>query len=373
MDRVQARPCSVHLHGPPIREQLDGVMRSKRSSLLAVLAFAILAGPPPAAAQAYPERPITFIVPYGAGGPLDTVARIISERMQVALKQRIVIENVAGASGTVGVGRAVRAAADGYTVCVGNWPTHVVNGAMFNLNYDLVEDFGAVALLVSNPYIMLVRKNLPAKNVAELISHLKANPGGATLGTAGPGSGQHIGGLYFQNITGTSMRMVPYRAGAIDILKDLVGGHIDLTFEQAISALPSIRGGIVNAYAVASPTRLRVLPDVPSADEAGAPGVHISAWTGLFVPKGTPKDRIGILTKAAMESLADSSLVARLEDLGQTIPPPEQQTAEALHAYHKAEIARWWPLIKAAKGEGKSGAGKASDDKSGEGQADAPK
>jgi tripartite-type tricarboxylate transporter receptor subunit TctC len=340
-------------------------MRRKRSKLIAILAWAVLAGTMPAVAQTYPERSITFIVPYGAGGPLDTVARIISERMQTALKQSIVIENVAGASGTVGVARAVRAEPDGNTVCVGNWPTHVVNGAMFNLNYDLVEDFAPVALLVSNPYIMLVKKNLRAKNVAELIAHLKANPGGATLGTAGPGSGQHIGGLYFQNITGTSMRFVPYRAGAIDILKDLVGGHIDLTFEQAISALPSIRGGIVNAYAVASPTRLRALPDVPSADEAGAPGVHISAWTGLFVPKGTPKDRIAVLTKAAIESLADPALVQRLEDLGQTIPPPEQQTAEALHAYHKAEIARWWPLIKAAKAESKASEGKSGEDKAG--------
>ena len=332
------------------------------SRLLAIFAYAFVAGLVPTAGHAYPERPITFIVPYGAGGPLDTVARIVTERMRVSLKQSTVIENVPGASGTIGVGRAVRAAPDGYTVCVGNWPTHVVNGAMFNLAYDLVEDFEPVALLTSNPYIMLVRKNLPAKNVAELITFLKANPGGATLGTAGPGSGQHIGGLYFQNVTGTTLRFVPYRAGAIDVLKDLVGGHIDLTFEQAISALPSIHGGSVNAYAVASSTRLAAVPDVPSVDEAGAPGVHISAWTGLFVPKGTPKETIAVLTKAAMESLADPALVKRLEDLGQTIPPPAQQTAEALRAYHKAEIERWWPLIKAAnlKSEefGKVGASK---------------
>src|SRR5262245_30544037 len=335
-------------------------MRKTREKLFAALACAVLTGLVPAAAQTYPDRPVTFIVPYGAGGSLDNFARIITGRMRVSLKQSTVIENVSGASGTIGVGRAVRAAPDGYTVCVGNWPTHVVNGAMFNLPYDLVEDFEPVALLTSNPYIMLVRKNLPAKNVAELIAFLRANPGGATLGTAGPGSGQHIGGLYFQNVTGTTLRFVPYRAGAIDILKDLVGGHIDLTFEQAISALPSVRGGIVNAYAVASPTRLPAAPDVPSADEAGAPGVHISAWTGLFVPKGTPKDRIAVLTKAAMDSLADPALVKRLEELGQTIPPPEQQTAEALHAYHKAEIARWWPLIKAAnlKTDGKAEAAK---------------
>jgi tripartite-type tricarboxylate transporter receptor subunit TctC len=313
-----------------------------------ILSCAVLAGQEPAAAQTYPERPITFIVPYGAGGPLDTVARIVTERMRVSLKQTTVIENVPGASGTVGVGRAVRAAPDGYTVCVGNWPTHVVNGAMFNLAYDLVEDFEPVALLTSNPYIMLVRKGLPARNVRELIAHLRGSPGGVTLGTAGPGSGQHIGGLYFQNVTGTTLRFVPYRAGAIDILKDLVGEHIDLTFEQAISALPSIRGGIVNAYAVASDTRLAAAPDIPTIDEAGAPGIHISAWSALFLPKGTPKDVIATLTRAAVETLADPALIKRLEDLGQTIPPPERQTAEALRAYHKAEIARWWPLIKAA-------------------------
>jgi len=313
-----------------------------------LLACVASVGARPAAAQTYPERPVTFIVPFGAGGPLDTVARIVTERMRVSLKQSTVIENVTGASGTIGVGRAVRAAPDGYTVSVGNWPTHVVNGAMFNLAYDLVEDFEPVALLTSNPYIMLVRKSLPAKNVRELIADLKTSPGGVTLGTAGPGSGQHISGLYFQNVTGTSLRFVPYRAGAIDILKDLVGEHIDLTFEQAISALPSIRGGIVNAYAVASDTRLAAAPDIPTVDEAGAPGIHISAWSALFVPKGTPKEVVATLTKAAMETLADPALIKRLEDLGQTIPPPERQTAEALRAYHKAEIARWWPLIKAA-------------------------
>jgi tripartite-type tricarboxylate transporter receptor subunit TctC len=319
-----------------------------RRAFLVSLACVALAGPEPVAAQTYPERPVTFIVPYGAGGPLDTVARIVTERMRVPLGQSTVIENVPGASGTVGVGRAVRAAPDGYTVCVGNWPTHVVNGAMFNLAYDLVEDFEPVALLTSNPYIMLVRKSLPARNVRDLIAHLKNNPGAVTLGTAGPGSGQHISGLYFQNVTGTTLRFVPYRAGAIDVLKDLVGEHIDLTFEQAISALPSIRGGVVNAYAVAADTRLAAAPDIPTVDEAGAPGIHISAWTGLFVPKGTPREVIATLARAAMETLADPALVKRLEDLGQTIPPPERQTAEALRAYHKAEIERWWPLIKAA-------------------------
>ncbi|MBO0763042.1 MAG: hypothetical protein J2P50_00370 [Hyphomicrobiaceae bacterium] len=228
---------------------------------LVILAWVLVPGPNQASAQTYPERPVTFIVPYGAGGPLDTVARNITNRMRVPLKQNTVIENVPGASGTVGVGRAVRAPPDGYTVCVGNWPTYVVNGAMFNLSYDLVEDFEPVALLTSNPYIMLVRKGLPAKNVRELIAQLKANPGGVTLGTAGPGSGQHIGGLYFQNVTGTTLRFVPYRAWASDIIKDIAGEHIDITFEQEISALPSLRSSIVKAYAVTSDARLAAAPD----------------------------------------------------------------------------------------------------------------
>jgi tripartite-type tricarboxylate transporter receptor subunit TctC len=316
---------------------------------LVILACLTLGGPGSLAAQTFPDRPVTFIVPYGAGGPLDTVARIIADRMKVSLGQSIVIENVPGASGTVGVLRAVRSAPDGYTVCVGNWPTHVVNGAMFNLPYDLVEDFEPVALLTSNPYVMMVRKNLPAKDLRELVAHLKANPGGATLGTAGPGSGQHIGGLYFQKVTGTTLRFVPYRVGAIDILKDLVGEHIDLTFEQAISGLASVRSGVVKAYAVTQGTRLPAAPDIPSIDEAGAPGVHIVTWTGLFVPKGTPKEVIATLTKTALETMADPALVKRLEDLGQTIPPPEQQTPDALRAYHKAEIEKWWPIIKADK------------------------
>jgi tripartite-type tricarboxylate transporter receptor subunit TctC len=320
----------------------------RKTLAMTALVCASLLGIAAASAQApYPERAITFIVPYGAGGPLDTVARIIADRMKTILGQSIVIENVSGASGSIGVQRAVRAAPDGYTVCVGNWPTHVVNGAMFNLAYDLHGDFEHVALLTSNPYILMVRKNLPAKDLRELIAHLKANPGGLTLGTAGPGSGQHIGGLYFQKITGTTLRFVPYRAGAIEIVKDLAGGHIDLTFEQAISGLGSVRGGIVKAYAVTADKRLTAAPDIPAIDEAGAPGVHISAWTGLFVPKGTPEGVIAALSKAAMAAVADPAVAARLADLGQAIPPPAEQTAGAFRAFHKAEIEKWWPIIKA--------------------------
>jgi tripartite-type tricarboxylate transporter receptor subunit TctC len=307
--------------------------------LLSVLVAggAILGAAAPAASQSYPT-----------GGPVDTLARTLIEPMRVSLGQPVLIENVTGASGTIGVGRAVRAAPDGYTVSIGNWPSHVVNGAIYSLPYDLLKDFAPVARLPSNPYVIVARKDLPAKDLKELIAWLKANPDKATEGTAGPGAGQHVSGVYFQNVTGTRFQFVPYRAGSSDIMRDLVAGHIDLTFDQAITALPHVRNGAVKAYAVTSSTRLAAAPEIPTVDEAGAPGVYISTWYGLWVPKDTPQEVIRKLTAAAMDALADPAVRARLIGLGQEIPSREQQTAEALAAHHKAEIEKWWPLIKAA-------------------------
>ncbi len=319
-----------------------------RASFFGALACASLWCMSASPSQPYPTRPVTLIVPYGAGGPLDTLTRIVTERMRVSLGQPIVIDNVTGASGVIGVGRAVRADPDGYTVSVGNWPTHVVNGATFTLPYDLRHDLEPVALLSSNPYVVVSRNRLPAKNLQELTALLKANPETITLGTAGVGSGQHVSGIYFQSVTGTALRFVPYRAGSSDIMKDLVAGHIDLTFDQAISALPYVRNGQIKAYAVTANARLAAAPDIPTVDEAGAPGVYISTWSGLWVPKGTPKNIIQALTNAAMDALADETVRRRLEDLGQVIPPREQQTAEALGAYHRAEIDKWWPIIRSA-------------------------
>jgi tripartite-type tricarboxylate transporter receptor subunit TctC len=308
---------------------------------------AATADPRAATAEPYPSRPVTLIVPYGAGGPTDTLTRALTEAMRASLGQPVLVENVTGASGALGVGRAVRAAPDGYTVSIGNWPTHVVNGAVFALQYDLLKDFEPVARLPSNPYVIVARKGLLAKDLKELIAWLNANPN-ATQGTAGPGGGQHVSGVYFQNVTGTRFRFVPYRAGSADIMRDLVAGHIDLTFDQAITALPHVRNGTIKAYAVTSGTRLDAAPDIPTVDEAGAPGVYISTWHGMWVPKGTPPDVTHRLTRAAMDALADSAVRRRLIDLGQEIPPREQQTAEALAEHHKAEAEKWWPLIKAA-------------------------
>jgi tripartite-type tricarboxylate transporter receptor subunit TctC len=216
------------------------------------------------------------------------------------------------------------------------------------LPYDIRTDFEPVARLPSNPYVIVARKDLPATDLKGLVAWLRANPDKATEGTAGPGSGQHVSGVYFQDVTSTRFQFVPYRAGSAEIMRDLVAGYIDLTFDQAITALPHVRNGGVKAYAVTSNKRLAAAPDIPTVDEAGAPGVYISTWYELWVPKGTPPEAIRKLTIAAMDALVDPTVRRRLTDLGQEIPPPEQQTAEALAAHQKAEIEKWWPLIKAA-------------------------
>ena len=206
----------------------------------------------------------------------------------------------------------------------------------------------ALARLPSNPYVVVARKDLPATDLKGLVAWLRANPDKATEGTAGHGSGTHVSGIYLQDVTRTRFQFVPYRAGSSEIMRDLVAGHIDLTFDQAITALPHVRNGGVKAYAVTSNKRLAAAPDIPTVDEAGAPGVYISTWYGLWVPKGTPPEAIRKLTIAAMDALVDPTVRQRLTDLGQEIPPPEQQTAQALAAHQKAEIEKWWPLIKAA-------------------------
>src|ERR1043166_5095963 len=286
------------------------------------VAFATLALPTLAAAQGYPSRPITFIVPYGAGGPVDVLARALSEPMRVALGQPIVIENVVGANGTIGVGRAVHAAPDGYTVSIGNWPSHITNGAIYNLNYDIQKDLVPVVRLPQNPYIAVVRKDHPAKDFKELIAWLKANPGKATEGTAGLGSGQHISGVYFQKITGTKFQFVPYKAGSAEIIRDIVAGTIDFTFDQAITSLSHIKGGNGKGYAVTSDKRLEAAPDIPTVDEAGAPGVYISTWYGLWVPKGAPQEVVDKLGAAARAAMADPAVRQRVVGLGPRRRPP---------------------------------------------------
>jgi tripartite-type tricarboxylate transporter receptor subunit TctC len=320
--------------------------------LLGAVALAALAGTGMAAAQTYPSRPITIVVPYSAGGPTDTIARIMAERMRGPLGQTIVVENTTGAGGTIGVGRVARAAPDGYTISIGHWGTHVVNGAIYTLQYDVLNGFEPVAMIATNPQIIVAKKAIPAKDLKDLIAWLKANSATATQGTAGHGTASHISGIYLQNITGTRFQFVPYR-GAGPAMQDLVAGQIDLMIDQAANSLPQVRAGTIKAYAITDKTRLAAAPEIPTVDEAGVPGLHISIWHALWLPKGTPPDIVAKLNAAVVETLADAGVRQRLAELGQEIPAREQQSPQALLAYHKAEIEKWWPVIKAAniKGE----------------------
>jgi tripartite-type tricarboxylate transporter receptor subunit TctC len=320
--------------------------------LLLAVAFAALTGIAGSDAQTYPSRPITMVVPYSAGGPTDTIARLMAERMRGPLGQMVIVENVTGAAGTIGVGRVARAAPDGYTISIGHWGTHVVNGAIYALQYDVLNDFEPVSLIATNPQIIVARKAMPAKDLQELVAWLKANSAKATQGTAGHGSGSHVSGVYLQSITGARFQFVPYR-GAGPAMQDLVAGQIDIMIDQAANSLPQVRAGTIKAYAVTDKTRLAAAPDIPTVDEAGVPGLHISIWHALWMPKGTPKDVIARINAAVVEALADANTRRRLADLGQEIPPPEQQNPQTLAAFHKAEIEKWWPIIKAAniKGE----------------------
>jgi tripartite-type tricarboxylate transporter receptor subunit TctC len=317
----------------------------KRLAIAALFAAAFAAGA--AAAQPYPSRPITIVVPFAAGGPTDTLARILSERMRQSLGQTIIIENTTGAAGSIGVGRVVRAAPDGYTVGIGHWSTHVVNGAIYPLTYDMLKDLDPVVLLPANPQLIVTKPNVPAKDLKELIAWVNENQSKISGGTAGAGSASHIGGIYFQQKTGTSYPFVPYR-GTGPAIQDLIAGQIDIMVDQSSNSLPQVQSGKIRAFAVTANKRLPSAPDIPTVDEAGLPGFYISVWHGLWVPHGTPKEAIQKLTAAAQDALADPAVQKRLAELGQEIPPRDRQTPEGLHALHKAEIDKWWPIIKAA-------------------------
>jgi tripartite-type tricarboxylate transporter receptor subunit TctC len=314
----------------------------------AILAAALLAlGLGAAEAQPYPSRPITIVVPFSAGGPTDAIARAISERMRVSLGQSVIIENVTGAGGSIGVGRAVRAAPDGYTISLGHTGTHVVNGAIYPLQYDLLNDFEPIALLASNTMIVVTKNDVAPKNLRELIDWLKANPGQVAVGTAGVGSASHFSGVYFQNLIKAQFNFVPYR-GTGPALQDLVAGQIDMIVDQVSNAITQVQAGRIRAYAIADTKRLAAAPEIPTADEAGLPGFQISLWSALWAPKGTPKDVIAKLNAAVRDALADPTVRKRLADVGLEIPPVEQRTPEALGKYQKSEIEKWWPIIKAA-------------------------
>jgi tripartite-type tricarboxylate transporter receptor subunit TctC len=309
-----------------------------------IFGFFQIVGLHSAHAQNYPARPITIIVPYPAGGPSDTLTRVLAERMKGALGQSIIIENVTGAGGSIGVGRVARAAPDGYTLAIGHNQTHVINGASMNLPYDVVKDFEPVSLIADTPQWLISRSTLPANNLKELIAWLKANK--ATSGSVGVGGPTDLSALKFQKETGTHFQFVPYRGGA-PLLQDLIAGQIDMSFGQAANYLGPVRGGQLKAFAVLSKERWWAAPNVPTMDEAGVSGLHASFWHGLWAPKGTPKEVIAKIDAAIVESLADPAVKQRLKDIGQEPWPRDKQTPEALAAQQKAEIAIWWPIIKA--------------------------
>src|SRR5712691_5533547 len=309
---------------------------------LVVLAVAVtIGGASVAKAQNWPTRPITMVVPFGAGGPTDTIGRIVAEGMRASLGQPVVIENVPGASGTIGVGRVARAAADGYTLGIGGGPTYVWNGAMIALPYDVLNDFEPISLIVDSPMLIVGRKSMPARDLRELIAWLKANPDKATQGTTGAGGALQLAGVFFQKETGTRVGFVPYRLGAVAALQDLVAGQIDLLIDLSANSLPQVRAGTIKPYAITAERRLAAAPDIPTVDEAGLPGFYMSVWHGLWVPRGTPKNTIGKLNAAVVNALSDPMVRRRLVDLGQEIYPREQQTPETLGAFQKAEIEKW--------------------------------
>jgi len=315
---------------------------------LIAIAFCVLAASMTnAMAQDYPSRPITIIVPFPAGGPTDTLARILADHMTTSLAQSIIVENVSGAAGSIGLGRVARAAPDGYTLSIGHWSTHVVNGATMSLTYDVLSDFEPVSLLADTPIWMVARTTLPAKDLKGLIAWLKQDPGKATAGTVGVGAASDLTGTYFKNVTGTRFQFVPYR-GSAPLNQDLVAGHIDINLGMAASTYPLVRSGQIKAYAVMAKTRWWAAPDVPTMEEAGVAGLYASFWHGLWAPKGTPRDVVARLNSAVRSALADPAVRQRFADQGQEIPPSERQTPQALGAQQRAEIEKWWPIIKAA-------------------------
>jgi tripartite-type tricarboxylate transporter receptor subunit TctC len=300
-----------------------------------------------ASADGYPSRPITMNVPYAAGGPLDAMARVVADGLRGALGQTIVIENVGGAGGSLGVGRVVHAAPDGYTISAGNWSSHVATGAIYPLPYDLLNDLDPVSLLPSGPDLIIARKDFPANTLGELITWLKSNPDKASAGTSGIGGPSYMSAAFFQMRTGTRFQLVPYR-GAGPALADLVAGQLDIMITPPSIALPHIRNGTLRAYAVTAKDRIGVAPDIPTTDEAGLAGFYFSVWCGLWVPKGTPSVIITRLSIAVRDALADPAVRRRLAALAIEIPSPEMLGPGALGALHRAEIEKWWPIIKAA-------------------------
>jgi tripartite-type tricarboxylate transporter receptor subunit TctC len=320
----------------------------RRRALLRIATLPAIGWPAVAKAEVFPTKPVTIIVPFSAGGPLDTLCRILAEPMQAALGQAVLIEDVTGAGGAIGITRVARSPPDGYTMISGNQGSHITLGAMQPVSFDLLRDFAPVAMFATNSQLILVRKSLEVANLRELLAWVRANPGKVTDGGGGYGTVAHTSMLYFQQLSGTTIQFVPYR-GASAALQYLMAGQIDMMIDQPSNSLPQVHAGKVKALAVTAPARLAAAPDIPTTDEAGLPGFYTSVWQALWVPRGTPDAVIETLSKAVRDALAEPRVRQRFADLGQEIPPAEQQTARWLAEFQKAEVDKWVPLVKAAK------------------------
>ena len=311
-----------------------------------IAAFSITAAFDDAEAQTAQSRPIVLVVPFPVGGPTDTIGRIMADGLQSALGQTVIVENAPGATGSIGTGKVARSEANGLTLVLGTLSTHVFNGAAYPLKYDVVRDFEPISLVAFEPQIIAVKKDLPVTDLAQLISWLKANPDKAIAATAGVGSTSHVSAVKFQAVTGTRFRFVPYR-GLGPAMQDLVAGHVDILFDLAANAVPQISAGTIKALAVTSVSRLPSAPEIPTVDEGGLRGFYFVNWHGIWAPRGTPADVVTRLNLAVRQVLANRVASERLAGIGQQVPPPERQTMQALAAYQREEIERWWPVIKA--------------------------
>jgi tripartite-type tricarboxylate transporter receptor subunit TctC len=329
----------------------EAIMRGKPvvigSAIAAALRLALTLDPAPANADDYPSHPITMIIPLAPGGSTDVLGRIMAQAMRPTLGQPVVVENTAGAAGTIGVTRAERAASDGYTVLWGMWGTNVANGAIYPLDFDLLNDFEPVGLVATQPFFIDARKTMPANNLKELIAWLKANADKATMGTSGVGSPSHVAGVLMENLVGVKWQMVSYRSAGL-ATQDLLAGFTDIQLDTPAVSLPHVQSGDLKAYAVTAKERIAVAPDIPTTDEAGLPGFYFSFWHAMWAPKGTPKPIIDKLNAAIVAALADPDTRKKLTDFAQVIYPRDQQSPQALHDFQKSEIEKWWPIIKAA-------------------------
>jgi tripartite-type tricarboxylate transporter receptor subunit TctC len=313
-------------------------------TLIIAIALTAFAGIADAQAQTYPSRQITIVVPFPPGGSTDVAGRIMAEKMRPLLGQPVIIENVGGAGGSIAVGRVARAAPDGYTIDIGQWDTHV-GSIIYPLNYDLQKDFEPIGLISVNPQLMVARKALPADDLKGLVAWMKANPGKITF--VNQNAAAQVSGILLQQLTGTQVQFIPYR-GAGPAMTDLISGQVDLLVVQGAVALPQVRGGTIKAIVNLSPNRSASMPDIPTSDEGGVPGLYMSGWFGFFAPRSTPKDIIDKINNAMVQVLADPAVRTRFAELGLDVASREQQTPEGLAAFQKAEIEKWWPIIRAA-------------------------